>query len=114
MGASALYWCALIAAGLPFVAIAVILCYYLLRRAVWHHKRLRGEKRPGFCPSAAAFGIVLLYMQGFVRPTLQHVLVVKQQEDKEEDIEGDPESGGKSLHRQLKRIRRGEEVGDLT
>lgn len=114
MSADALYFCSLFAAGLPFLAIIVILCNYLLRRAVWHHKSRRGEKKLGFCSCVTALGMAMLFLQVFIRPTLQHVIEVKQEEDKDEDDEGDPESGGKGLHRQLKRVRRGEEVGDLT
>ena len=92
----------------------VILCHYFLRRAAWQRKWRRGEKKLGFCPSASALGMAMLFLQIFVRPSLQHVLEEKQEEDKDDDDEGDLETEEKHLHRQLKRVRRGEEVGDLT
>ena len=113
MDANSLYLCALIAGASPFLAIAVILFHYRVRRTAWKIKKRRGSKRGGFCPSAAALGMALLFMQVFIRPSLQHVLQQKQEEDVDEDDQGDPEGGEKGLNRQLKRIRRGEPVDDL-
>lgn len=107
-----LFFLCSIAASLPCIAIAVVFVHYLLRRAEWKFDKRRG-RNPGFCPSTAAMGMMLLFMQVFVRPTLQYVLEEKQDEDAEEDDQGDPEGKMKQLSRQLKRIRRGEEVGDL-
>jgi len=102
-----------LAFGAPFLAIAVIFLHYCLRRAVWKRKRRRGVRSAGFCPSACAMGVTLLFMQVFYRPTVSNVIEVIEHEDTEEDDQGDPESLAKQLHRQLKRIRRGEPVGDL-
>ena len=112
MSANLFYLCS-IAASLPYLAIAVVFAYFLLRRAKWKIDERRGRKNLGFCPSVAAMGMMLLFMQVFVRPTLQFVLEEKQDEDLGEDDQGDPESITKQLNRQLKRIRRGEQVGDL-
>ncbi len=103
----------LFAAGLPFVAICVILIHYFMRRATWKRKQRRGERNLGFCPSSSALGMALLFLQIFARPSLQHVLEEKQEEDKDEDDEGDPESPEKRVDRQLRRIRRGEKVDEL-
>lgn len=110
-----LYLCCLLVGASPFLAIAAILLHYFLRRMVWKIRRRRGDKCLGFCPSAAALGMALLFMQVFIRPTLQHVLEEKQeeQEDVDEDDQGDPESRKKHLNRQLQRIRRGEPISDL-
>jgi hypothetical protein len=97
----------------PFLAIAVIFLHYCVRRAVWRRKRRRGVRCAGFCPSACAMGLALLFMQMFYRPTVSNVIEVIEHEDADEDDQGDPESLAKQLHRQLKRIRRGEPVGDL-
>jgi hypothetical protein len=113
MSANALYSFCLFAAGLPFLAIAAILCHYSLRRTAWKRKRRRGEKNLGFCPSSTALGAALLFLQIFVRPSQQHVLEERQEEDKDEYDEGDSESPEKNLNRQLKRIRRGEKTDDL-
>ncbi|MGA2907679.1 MAG: hypothetical protein ABSE36_08270 [Terracidiphilus sp.] len=112
MSANLFYLCS-IAASLPYLSIAVVFAHFLLRRAKWKIDNRRGKKSLGFCPSAAAMGMMLLFMQVFVRPTLQYVLEEKQDEDVVEDDQGDPEGITKQLNRQLKRIRRGEEVGDL-
>ena len=42
-----------------------------------------------------------------------NVIEVIEHEDTEEDDQGNPENLRKQLNRQLKRIRRGEPVGDL-
>ena len=112
MSANLFYLCSVLT-SLPYLAIVVVLFHYFLRRAKWKADKRRGKKNPGFCPSASALGMMLLFMQVFVRPTLRNVLEEKQDKDVEEDDEGDPEGITKQLHRQLKRIRRGEQVGDL-
>jgi hypothetical protein len=91
--------------------------------AYWSRKRRpepRGDnspqqhKRAGFASDAglaAAFQLLSLAY----RPN--HAFVAKaqiqQQEDTDEDDEGDPESPIRHLHRQLRRIRRGEHVERL-
>jgi hypothetical protein len=114
MSTNFLYLCGLFAGISPFLAIAVILLLYLLRRTAWKIRQGRGDKHLGFCPSASALGMALLFMQVFVRPSLQTVLEQKQEEDVVEDDQGgDPESRENHLNRQLKRIRRGERVDGL-
>ena len=113
MNTNVLYLFCMIAASLPFAAIPVLLIHYCLRRAAWKRKQRRGQKSLGFCPSSSALGVALLFMQVFIRPSLQHVIEERQQEDVDEDAQGDPESPLKHLKRQLRKIRRGEMVGDL-
>jgi hypothetical protein len=102
-----------IALGAPFLAIVAILVYYQLRRAAWRRNKRLGKKNLGFCPSSAAMGMALLFMQVFHRPSVAHALEMKQDEDADEDDEGDPENLKKQLSRQYKRIRRGEPVEKL-
>ncbi len=97
----------------PFLAIAALFIVYFVRRTLWKLKRRRGENRFAFCPPSFALGTLLLFTQVFYRPTVSYVLEAKLDEDIEQDDQGDPETGAKQLSRQLKRIRRGEEVGDL-
>jgi hypothetical protein len=113
MSSDLLYFCGLLAGALPFLAIAVILLHYFLRRTAWKLRRRRGENSLGFCPSAAALGMALLFTQIFLRPSLQHVIEQRQEENGDEDDQGDPEGGEKDLDRQLKRIRRSETIADL-
>jgi hypothetical protein len=110
---SSLFQLCCFAAGLPFLAILAILIRYFVLRAIWKHKRRKGEKILGFCPSSAALGAALLFLQILVRPSLRHVLVEKREEDKDEDDESDLEGPEKFVDRQLKRIRRGEKTDDL-
>ncbi len=98
---------------LPFAAILALLVYYLLKRAAWKRARYRGKRRPGFCPSSAAFSVVFLFGVSFIRPSLAHVTEAIQYEESVEDDDGDPESPEKHLHRQLRKIRRGEAIDRL-
>jgi hypothetical protein len=102
-----------LASGAPFLAIAAILVYYRLRRAVWRRNQRLGKKNRGFCPSSFALGTALQFLQVVYRPTVAHVIKAKQDEDADKDDEGGPESLTKQLHRQLRRIRRGEPVDRL-
>ena len=56
---------------------------------------------------------MLLLVQVFYRPSMVHAVEARVQIDVEEDDSGDPETPPKLLHRQLKRIRRGEPVERL-
>jgi len=111
--AGPLYSFCIIVASLPFAVIPFLLIHYCLRRAAWKGRHRRGQKNPGFCPSASALGVVLLFTQIFIRPSLQHVLAERQEEDQDQDDSGDPEHPDKLLQQQLKRIRRGEQTDDL-
>jgi hypothetical protein len=97
----------------PFLAIAVILFHYYLRRALWKRKRRRGKGAQGFCPSSSALGMALLFMQAFYRPSVEYVIEEKLHEEVEEDDSGDPATPEEQLNRQLKLIRRGEPVDRL-
>jgi hypothetical protein len=113
MGASAFYACSMVLISSPFLAIAAILAHYVWRRAAWRRGRRLGRTRLGYYPSAIALGMVLQFVEVFYRPSADNVLEATQDEAAEEDDEGDPETGEKELSRQLKRIRRGEQVETL-
>jgi hypothetical protein len=113
MGVNLFYFGGYLAFALPFLTIAAILVHYHLRRAIWKFKRRRGMKNPGFCPSSAALGMVLLFAQMLYGPSVSHAIEARQQEDADEDDEDDPEAPEKHLLRQLRRIRRGEQVDPL-
>jgi hypothetical protein len=97
----------------PFIAIAAILCLYLIRRVPWARSTRRGRRLFGVQPSAVGLGMAFLFLQAFWRPSLSHAIEVRQKADVEEDDEGEPETLAKQLHRQLRRIRRGERVERL-
>jgi hypothetical protein len=97
----------------PLLVIVAVLVHYQLRRIAWCSNQRKGRKHSGFCPSSAAMGMALLFLQVFHRPSVAYVLEQKQEEDADEDDEGDPEGLTKQLSRQLRRIRRGEPVERL-
>jgi hypothetical protein len=102
-----------LASAFPFLAICAILVHYFLRRAAWRSKQRRGHAQPGFYPSAAALGTILLFAQMFYRPSVAYAVEARLEVDVEEDDAGDPETAAKQLERQLRRIRRGEPVDRL-
>ncbi len=93
-----------------FVAIAV--AFRLLKQRI--QKSQRPLKRRGFAISAAnaVMGLGFLPLATIYRPNLIEVAKaqISQREDADEDDNGDPETPLKHLHRQLRRIRRGEKV----
>ena len=98
----------------PFLAILAILAYYQFLRVVWKRKKRKRMKNLGFCPSSLTLGLAFQFMSVFYRPTVAHAIQAMLQEGVEEDDQGDPEGMTKQqLNRQLKKIRRGEQVGDL-
>src|ERR1700679_1650415 len=104
--------------ALALVTIAFILLHYNLRRARWKRRKRQGKRSIGFCPSSAALGMALQFLQVFHRPSMAHVLEARQdaREEADEDDNGDPETpAARRRHflRQLRRIRRGEPVERL-
>lgn len=106
MSSRLLLVCAECGFGAPFLAIALILVHYHLRRAAWSHHR-RHDKSPGFCPSSAALGVIFLLTQTFYRPSVSHEIEARLVEPVEDDDDGEPESSARQLSRQLSRIARG-------
>jgi hypothetical protein len=99
------------AGSIPYLAIVLILGHYFVRRA--NYQRRKKKSVPGFYPSSAALGMVFLLTQMYYRPSIQHAVEARLVIDVEEDDQGDPETPAKQLDRQLKRIRRGEQVESL-
>jgi hypothetical protein len=97
----------------PQLAIAAILAHYFLLRARAKRKLRRGKKVLGFYPSSFALGTALQLMPMFYRPSVAYNIEARQVETSDEDDEGEPESPLKRLHRQLRRIRRGEPIDKL-
>ncbi len=97
----------------PFVPIPLILVYCQLRTAAWKRRKRLGKKNFGFCPSSFALGMAFQFAPKFYRPSASFSIEARLQEDVEEDDQGDPEAPAKHLHRQLRRIRRGEQIETL-
>ncbi len=101
------------AGSIPYLAIVVILLHYFVRRARWRYAKRQGRSAPGFCPSSTALGMVFLLTQMFYRPSIQHAVEARLVLDVENDDLGNPETAERQLDRQLKRIRRGEQLDSL-
>lgn len=97
----------------PFLAIAVILVYFCWLRLRWRMHQRRGKKKPVFRPSTAALGIALQFLQAIYRPSVAHVIEVKQLDETNDDDDGDPDHPVRQIDQQLKHIRRGEPVDRL-
>jgi hypothetical protein len=110
---SGFYYGCCFAFVLPYLTIAAVLMLNSLRHARWKHGKKRRTPNPAFCSSSAALGTVLLFAQIFYRPSVSHVVEIRQQIDVDQDDLGDPEAPEKLLRRQLRRIRRGEPIGRL-
>jgi hypothetical protein len=54
-----------------------------------------------------------MFLQVIYRPAVAYVIEEKQDEDADAEDGGEPETVNKQLHRQLRRIRRGEPVDRL-
>ncbi len=113
MSVHLLYLYGNLALASPFLAIAAILVHYLLRRAVFRRNQRLGGKNRGFCPSSFALGTALQLIPMFYRPSIDFAIKARLVEVFEEDDEGDPEKPAKHLHRQFRRIRRGDPVDTL-
>jgi hypothetical protein len=90
------------------LAILVLCVVFVVRRCIW-----KCSKR-GFLPTYASAGNALQVLQTMVQPKVEYVLAEKLEEDSEEDDEGDPFDPTKRLQRQLKQIRLGKCVDQLT
>lgn len=100
------------AGAVPYFAILGILVHYVVRRAVYKYKVRRGAL-PGFCPSSVALGMAFLLSNMLFRPRLQYAIEAQQVVESENDDDGSPDSPGK-LDKQLKLIRRGVTIENLT
>ncbi len=97
----------------PYLAIAAILLHNKLRRLRWRYGKNLRRPNPALCTTSAALGAMLMFAQIFYRPSMSYAVEAREQIDAEDEDSGDPDHPDKLLHGQLKRIRRGESVGDL-
>jgi hypothetical protein len=100
--------------ALTLVAIAVVILR--LKQLIRKPKRPQHRRRRLALSAAnVAIGLSLLPLAVMYRPSLNEVAKaqIRQQEDADEDDTGDPDSPKKHLLRQLRRIRRGEQVKTL-
>lgn len=108
MSSRLLYDVGMLAMAAPFLILVAITIQYKLRRAAWKRKTRKTGRTLGFCPSSAAMATAFLFIPVFYRPTVALEIEARQRVDVDEDDEGDQETPAKHLHRQLRRIRRGD------
>jgi hypothetical protein len=107
-----------LALSLPVVAMSLVAGYlvcYRVKHLLWKPKGQRRRRRFGLIAPSAALGFAFLALPLMYRPSLELLVKaqIRQQEDVDEDDNGAPDSPAKHLLRQLRRIRRGEEVKRL-
>jgi hypothetical protein len=104
----------MLAGLLVFVPLAVALIFFTVWRiGLWQRKR-RGSIQSKIYSMCLTAGIGFLqFVQTFYQPDLSNVIAAIEDDGVDEDDRGDPDSPHKHLHRQLRRIRRGERVDHL-
>ena len=96
------------------VLVAITLFCYKIKELFKNPQQHR-RRRMKVVKSNAIIGMTFLPFASMYRPSMIEVAKVQlRQEDKDEDESGDPESPLKHLLRQLRRIRRGEDLGILS
>jgi hypothetical protein len=93
--------------------VVFVVCVFFFQRIRWKYRKRRGKQNLGFYPTVTSAGNALHALQAFVQPKVRYVLQEKLSEDEDLDDEGDKDDPYACLERQLRKIRRGEPVGDL-
>ena len=106
----------LMLAGFLFLVPLVVahIFFSLSQIGRWLRKRRRGALESRIYSMCLVAGIGFLQLvQTFYQPNLRNVISVIEEVDADKDDQGDPDSPHKHLHRQLRRIRRGQHVDRL-
>jgi hypothetical protein len=98
-----------------FNGFVILVCWglFCLRRFLWRSRRRRGKRDPGFFPTYTSAGNALHNLQAIAEPRVEYVIAEKLDDHADDDDEGEPTDPEKHLHRQLRRIRRGEKIERL-
>ena len=96
------------------LAILVFCLVFWAKRRLWQRRVRRGNCRPGFFPTYTTAGNALQNLQVIAQPRVEYVLAEIFDDEAEDDDEGGPLDPTEHLHRQLRRIRRGETLERLT
>jgi hypothetical protein len=108
MGFDAVIGCVVLLLFLIFV------CTFAFQRLRWKRNKRLGKKHPGFYPTFSSLGNSLQRLQQIAIPQVE---IVMQEEDAVGDAQDEEEiakDGIEHLHRQLKKIRNGNEIDKLT
>ena len=93
--------------------LVVAACRHLFRERRRRAQKGRGELMVSRM-AGLAMGAMLLGLQAIVQPEARHMLVEEQKENSVDDQDGAEPLGGREFHEQLRRVRRGEEVDEVT
>ena len=105
------------------LAFPAFIVAFSLKRAIlrWrnrHRKQGRNcsmsKSQTRFIASTFTLGFALQHLQALTHPNVEYVIEQQYDEAADEDDQGEPENTKTQLHRQLKRIRRGERVERLS
>ena len=99
--------------GLIGLIFALSMGVVWLQRALWRWRNRRNKNR-GRYRGGAALGNALQALQAITQPHVKHVIEARLDETTEEDDDGEPKDPTAHLLRQAKRIRKGEDIGQLT
>src|ERR1700739_1978662 len=99
---------------LAMCGVALLLAWNHVYQALFNKKH-RGPRRVGLFLPSAALGFAFMTLPIVYRPNLALFVKaqIRQQEDADDDENGDPDSPKRFLHRQMRKIRRGEPVDRL-
>ena len=103
---------AIVAKGLALLLV-VAACRHFVRERRRRAQKNRGELMVSRM-AGLAMGAMLLGVQAILQPEARHMLVEEQKEDSVDDEEAGEPLGGRAFHDQLRRVRHGEEVEELT
>lgn len=102
------------------VNVGVVLLVVQAVRSLIRERRKRAERTRNqeelvvSSMAGLAMGAMFLGLQAIVNPDARHAVVEILEEKSLDDGSGEEPSGGRAFHEGLRRIRRGEEVADLT
>jgi hypothetical protein len=102
------------ATAAPLLAVFSLLILSFPRSSQKQGKHAQSRKRKsggGFSASTFSLGLALQNIEKLIHHNVQHAIV--QISDQDEDESGDPDDPKAQMNRQLKRIRRGEEIDRL-
>lgn len=80
---------------------------------MWKRRRWR-RSGSGFRPSVASLGNALHQLQAIAEPQIRHVIEEKDDDALDDENDGGPDDPVRHLHRQARKIRRGEKLENLT
>jgi hypothetical protein len=89
-------------------------CAFFFQRFRWRRRKRLGRAHLGFYPSSTSMGNALQELQIFAQPRVEYILQEKFDEDVDQDDAGGPEDPTRHFRRQVRKIRNGEKIDQLT